>query len=155
MKLQPNFSWQKYVGRAEDEKQQFQYQLQQEHIVVANSVNATIDDASRWTRERQTAFTWIDGKPIYTKTFTTTLTVAGDNTINHGITGIERVVGLYGMAQDTIPMAIQAVPLPNVDPTTPANGIRLYTTTTQIHIFLGGATYQNYLAEVTIEYTKV
>lgn len=155
MKLQPNFSWQKYVGRPEDEKQQFQYQLQQEHIVVANSVNATIDDASRWTRERQTAFQWIDGKPIYTKTFTKTLTNAGDNTIDHGITGIERVIGLYGMAQDAIPMAVQAVPIPNVDQAVPNNGIKLYVTPTQIHIVLAAATYQNYLAEVTIEYTKV
>ena len=44
MKLQPNFSWQKYEGKPEDQKQQFQYQLQTQHIVVANSVNGTIDD---------------------------------------------------------------------------------------------------------------
>jgi hypothetical protein len=155
MKLQPNFSWQKYVGRPEDEKQQFQYQLQQEHIVVANSVNATIDDASSWTRERQTAFTWIDGKPIYTKTVTATLTVAGANPINHGITGIERVIRIYGTAQDAIPLTTRANPIPHVDPNVLANGIEVYVTPTQVIVVLAAATYQNYLAAVTIEYTKV
>lgn len=153
-KLQPNFSWQKYEGKPEDQKEQFQYQLQQQHIVVANSVNATIDDESFFTRERQTSFIWIDGKPIWKKTFTTTLTVAGANPINHGITGISTVIGLYGSAQDAASLTL-AVPLPYVDVSAIANQIQVTATATQIIITLGNATKQNYLAEVTIEYTKV
>ena len=79
MKLQPNFSWQKYEGQPEQQREQFQYQLQSQHIQVANSVNTTIDDESYWTRERMTAFTWIDGSAIWTKTITGTI-VAGVST---------------------------------------------------------------------------
>lgn len=154
MKLQPNFSWQKYEGKPEDQKEQFQYQLQQQHIQVSNTTNATIDDASYWTRERQTAFTWTDGKAIYTKTFTLTLSVVGNNIVNHGITGIRQVVSLRGIAQDAIPLAVKAVPLPYCDPAALANGIALYATPTQIFVVLAAATYQNYVAQVTIEYTK-
>lgn len=154
-KLQPNFSWQKYEGRPEDQKEQFQYQLQQEHIVVANSVNATIDDESYFTKERQTSFTWINGRPIFTKTFTMTLAILGNNTINHNIIGIAQVVGLHGIVQNAIPLSTLALPLPYSDTTSLANQIALFTSPTQITIALNASSpWQNYLAQVTIEYTK-
>jgi hypothetical protein len=153
MKLQPNFSWQKYEDNEEGEKEQFQYQLQSQHIQVANSVNATIDDASYFTRERMTAFTWIDSKPIWKKSFATTLTVAGINNIAHGISNMSTLVALYGSAQDAIPFTL-AVPLPYVDISNVANQIQLSATQSQISITLGNNTKQNYLAWVTIEYTK-
>src|SRR5689334_20582789 len=86
MKLQPNFSWQKYEGEPEDQRQQFQYQLQNQHIQVANSVNATIDDESFFTRERMTSFTWTDGKAIWKKTISGTIAAPGLTTVAHGIT---------------------------------------------------------------------
>ena len=67
-KLQPNFSWQKYEGQPEDQKQQFQYQLQTQHIQVANSVNTIIDDESFFLRERQTSFAWVNNNAIWTLT---------------------------------------------------------------------------------------
>lgn len=154
-KLQPNFSWQKYEGNPEDQKQQFQYQLQTQHIQVANSVNTTIDDLSYWTRERVTGFSWVDGRPIYTKTITGTITPApGVTTVPHGITGIRTVVGLTGTAQDATPLATFGLTLPYVDPTALANGLGLFIGTTDVFINAGNATWLNYIFHVTIQYTK-
>lgn len=154
MKLQPNFSWQKYEGKPEDQKEQFQYQLQQQHIQVANSVNATIDDESFFTRERMTAFTWMDNKPIWKKTFQITLSIVGANIITHNISSIETVIALYGTAQDAIPLATSSLSLPYVNLAATANQIEIFATPTTIQITLGNATWQNYIAFITIEYTK-
>lgn len=154
-KLQPNFSWQKYEGKEEDQKQQFQYQLQTQHIQVANSVNTIIDDESFWTRERQTAFTWIDGRAIYTKTLTGTINPApGVTTVPHGISGINTLVRLYGTAQNTIPLTGFGFTLPYVDPVTPANSIGLFIDATNLYIFTGSASWLNYAFHGTIEFTK-
>jgi hypothetical protein len=154
-KLQPNFSWQKYEGKPEDQKEQFQYQLQTQHIQVANSVNATIDDLSYWSRERMTSETWVDNRPIWRKTVSGTIAVApGDNAVNHGITGIRQVVNLYGTAQDATPMSAFGFPLCYVDPATPANGIGLFSTPTQVVVRTGSAAWANYIFYVTIFYTK-
>lgn len=155
MKLQPNFSWQKYEGTPEDQKEQFQYQLQQEHIVIANSINTTIDDASYFTRERPTAFTWIDGRPIWTKTLTGTITTApGTTTVAHNIAGIRTVVKVSGTAQDATPMAANGLPLPFVQPITPNDGIGISITPTNLVIRTNSATWLNYLFAVTIEFTR-
>lgn len=154
-KLQPNFSWQKYEGKEEDQKQQFQYQLQSQHIQVANSVNATIDDESFFSRERQTAFTWLDGRVIYTKTITGTIAVApGVNPVPHGIPLIRTLVRLYGTAQNGTPLSAFGFPLPYVDPVTPANGIGLFIDTANVYVTTGNASWLNYIFHVTIEYTK-
>lgn len=155
MKLQPNFSWQKYEGKPEDQKEQFQYQLQQQHITVANSINATIDDGSNFTRERQTAFSWIDGRPIWTKTIVGTITAApGNTTIAHGITGLRTLVCLSGTAQDATPLIVNGLPIPYTDPTNPNNGIGLSLTPTSIVIRTNNATWLSYLFAVTIEFTR-
>lgn len=154
-KLQPNFSWQKYEGKTEDQKEQFQFQLQTQHIQVANSVNANIDDESFFTRERQTSFTWLDGRAIYTKTLTGTITIApGDTPVAHGIARINTLVRLYGTAQDGTPLSTFGLPLPYNDPATPADGLGLFLDPTNVYIRAGSATWLNYIFHVTIEYTK-
>lgn len=163
-KLQPNFSWQKYEGKPEDQKEQFQYQLQQEHIVVANSVNATIDDESYWLLERPVAFTWINtknnrlnGPQIYTKSFRA---LVSSFPVNHNIKSNSgaalqlNLVGAYGVVQDTIPMTAVGYPVPYCDPTTLANGIGVKVTPTQVVLVTSGATYNAYTATITILYTK-
>ncbi len=153
-KLQPNFSWQKYEGQPEDQKEQFQYQLQSQHIQVANSVNTTIDDESFWARERQTSFTWIDGRAIWTKTIQGTVTTApGVTLIPHGLT-LRQVVSLSGLLQDAVPMALVCLPLPFLDLITPANSVEFYIDTANIVIITTSATWLNYIATITIEYTK-
>jgi hypothetical protein len=155
MKVQPNFSWQKYEGEAEDQKEQFQFQLQQEHIVCANAINATIDDESYFTKERKTSFTWVDGKPIYTKTLVGVITTApGFTAIPHGIASIDTLVSLTGTAQDAHPIAAFGNTLPFVDPVTLANGIGLFLDTVNVYTHTGNATWLNYIFHATIQYTK-
>ena len=155
MKLQPNFSWQKYEGEPEDQKQQFQHQLMAQHIQVANSVNATIDDESHWTKERQTSFRWVDSRPIWTKTIISTISVApGTTVIPHGITGIRNVVDVSGIAQDAVPLTSFAFPLPFLDLVAPLNSIEMYATITNIIIVTTSAAWLNYILNITIEYTK-
>lgn len=162
-RLQPNFSWQKYQDKPEDQKEQFQYQLQTEHITVANAVNTTIDDLSYWLKERPTAFTWvntraqppnapqiINGPEIYTKTFQALVSAYP---VTHGVS-IKNVVRIYGVVQDTIPMTAVCYPAPYCDPTTLANGIGVYVTATQVVLVTSGGIYDTYTATITIEYTK-
>lgn len=163
-KLQPNFSWQKYEDAPENEKEQFQYQLQQEHILIANSINATIDDLSYWLRERATAFTWVNttntqaaGPQIYTQTFQALVSAFP---VTHNIQSKSgnplqlNLVRAYGVVQDTVPMTAVGYPVPYCDPNTLANGIGLYVTPTQVVLVTNGATYDTYTATITIEYTK-
>jgi hypothetical protein len=156
-KLQPNFSWQKYEGKPEDQKEQFQYQLQQQHVTVANALNATIDDLSYWLRERPTGFTWVNttntrqpGPGIYTQTFQDLVT---GFPVAHGITSFN-LVRAYGVVQDALPITVDAYPVPYCDPTTLANGIGLYVTPTQVVLVTSGGIYDAYTATITIEYTK-
>lgn len=154
-KLQPNYSWQKYEGEPEDQREQFQYQLMNQHIQVANSVNATIDDDSFFVRERQTSFTWLDNRPIYTKTVTGTLTNApGTNSVPHGITGLRTLVSLSGTAQNATPMTALGFPLPYNDVNITANGIGLFIDTANVVVTAGNSAWLNYTFHVTIEYTK-
>ena len=152
-KLQPNFSWQKYEGEPEDQREQFQYQLQNQHIQVSNSVNATIDDESFWIRERATSFTWINGKQLYTKTITGTVTGTADTAYATGVTGITQVVRVEGIMQN--PGAYtDAEPLPYLDPTSLSAGVGLYMQGTDLHINAGNNDFSGYSFAVTIEYTK-
>lgn len=153
-KLQPNFSWQKYEGKPEDQKQQFQYQLQTQHIQVANSVNTIIDDESYFLRERQTAFTWTDSRSIWKKTFTGTIVAPSDQPVPLGVKGIRTVVKLEGSFQDAVPLSAFAFSLPYIDPNTLANGIGVYMTPTDLHINTGNGTWNNYIYNITIYYTK-
>lgn len=151
-KLQPNFSWQKYENNLEDQQEQFQYQLQQQHIVVANSVNAIIDDESYFTKPRMTSFTWIDGKVIWTKTITGTLT-ASPMAIPHGIPVINKLVRLFGSAQDAQPLSVSGFPLPFLDLVSLNNSIEIYIDPTNINIVSPNDAWVGYLFSVTVEYT--
>ncbi len=155
MKLQPNFSWQKYEGNPEDAEEQFQYQLQTMHIKTANAVNATIDDMSYFTKERPTGETWIDGQQLYTKTISGTITIApGLTPVLHGITGMRTLVRLSGTAQNAEPLTTLGFPLPYEDPGTPANGLGIFIDPTKVYVVAGNAAWLNYTFFITIEYTK-
>jgi len=154
-KLQPNFSWQKYEGKPEDQKEQFQYQLQNQHIQVSNSVNATIDDESYFTRQRQTAFTWIDNKPIWTKTITGVIVGTAVTPYAHGVTGIDKLIRIEGSAQNASPMTTFAIPLPYVDPVVVLNGIGVFVDPVNINLNVGNNVWANYVFSVTIYYTKI
>lgn len=152
-KLQPNFSWQKYEGKPEDQKTQFQYQLQSQHIQVANSVNTVIDDESFWNTERQTSFIWIDSKAIWTKTITGTVVGTADTAYPLGVTGILQVISIQGAMQNAGAFT-DAEPLPYLDPTALAAGVGIYVQGTDLHINAGNGDFNGYGFAVTIEYTK-
>lgn len=154
-KLQPNFSWQKYEGEEQDQKEQFQHQLQQQHVVVANSVNATIDDESFFARERQTSFTWLDNRPIWKKTISGTIVGTAVTPYAHGISGIHTVVALTGAAQRQKPLSNIAVPLPYLDPTNLANSVGLDMDTDFIYLDAPNNAKDAFLFSVTIYYTKI
>lgn len=154
MKLQPNFSWQKYQTEPEDEREQFQHQLQSEHIQVANAVNATIDDESFFSRERMTSFTWLDGRPIWRKTISGVIVGTAITAYPHGIIGLRTLVRLEGTAQDATPMAVFGISLPYVDPNTRLNSIGYYIDPVNLNIDAGNGFWAGYFFNVTIYYTK-
>lgn len=154
MKLQPNFSWQKYEGAEQNQKEQFQYQLQQQHILVANTTNSTIDDSSYFARNRMTGFTWTTGQAIWKKTISGVIVGSAVTAYPHGLTNIDIVTQLQGTAQDAIPMQIQAIPLPYIDPTTLANGVGIFVDNTDLWVNAANGNWTGYIFSVTIYYTQ-
>lgn len=155
-KLQPNFSWQKYEGKPEDQKEQFQYQLQSQHILVANALNTTIDDLSYWTRERQTSFVWVNNKPVWTKTLATQAWTAGGtlNTIPLGITGNFTVVNIICCISDGTLSSSNTLPLPYIDTAVPANDISMVRVGTNIVLTSGGTNRSAFSGYVTVYFIK-
>lgn len=155
-KLQPNFSWQKYEGRPEDQKEQFQYQLQSQHILVANALNATIDDESFFTRERQTSFTWVNNKPIWTKTLPTSAWGGGGitNTIPLGISGNFSIINMVCCISDGTLSSSNTLLLPNIDVAVAANEISIVRNGTNIVLTSGGTNRSAYSGYVTVYYIK-
>jgi len=155
-KLQPNFSWQKYEGTPEDQKDQFQYQLQQQHIVVANSINATIDDSSFFLRERQTSFTWVTGKPIWTKTLPTATwaAVGTTNTIPLGIAGNFTVIDMICCISNGSLSSSDTLLMPHIDVAVAANEVSIVRNGTNIVLTSGGTDRSAYSGYVTVYFIK-
>lgn len=161
MKVQPNFSFQKYEGKSEDQNQQFQKQLSQEHIVVSNAINATIDDLSFWTKERQTSYTWVDLTPVYTQTFATVAWTVG-GTVNVIPMNIKTTAPLTGFVVRDIVCCISngtasssdTLLLPHIDVSVAANEISIVRNGQNIVITSGGTDRSAYSGYVTVYYTK-
>lgn len=155
-KVQPNFSYQKYEGKPEDQIDQFQHQLMQEHIVVSNAINSTIDDNSFFTRERQTSFTWVNNKPIWTKTIATSAWTGGGlgNTIPLGITGDFTVINMVCCISNGSLASSITLLLPNVDVATPANQISIVRGGTNILLTSGGTNRSAFSGYVTVYFIK-
>ena len=155
MKLQPNFSWQKYEGKPEDQKEQFQFQLQQQHILVANAINTTINDLSFFSTERETAFTWVDNKRIWTKTVPTSVWTSGGtiNTIPMGITKAGQTLTITNIVC-ALNNANITLMIPHTDVTTPANAISMTRSGDNIIFTSGGSNFSAFSGYVTIYYTR-
>ena len=160
MKLQPNFSWQKYEGKPEDQKEQFQYQLQSQHLLVANSINSTINDISYLLQERPTAFTWVTGQPIFTQTYATQAwTAVGTvNTIQLNITGGKTgnftVIDMKGFISTDLLDTGTTLILPNLDIAVAANEIQIQRIANTVVLTSGGTDYSAYSGYVTVYYVK-
>jgi hypothetical protein len=155
MKLQPNFSWQKYEGEEEDKQHQFQFQLQRQHTLVSNAINTTIDDLSYWNREKQTSFTWIDLRPIYTKSIATgPLPIVGSITVATGISGAFTVISIEACVSDGSSAASNTLPLPYLDVAVGANSVGIVRNGTDIVITTGGTDRSAYSGYITLNYVK-
>lgn len=156
MKLQPNFSWQKYEGAPENQQEQFQYQLQSQHIQVSNSVNATIDDESFFTRERQTSFTWVNSKPIWTKSIVTSAWAGGGttNTIPLGVIGNFTVVDIVCCISDGNLSTSNTLLLPHIDTAVAANEVSIVRNGTNIVLTSGGTNMTAFTGYVTVYFIK-
>lgn len=111
-------------------------------------------DGSLSTEESATGETWIDGSPIYSKTFEV---AAGPNnsllTIAHNISGLGTIIGSRsgGMIATSNNSDIRFLPhTPNGEAT---NGILLTFDATNIYI-QSTADYSNHVGHVTMVYTK-
>lgn len=160
MKLQPNFSWQKYQGKAEDAAEQFQYRLQQEHVIVANSINATIDDSSFFLQERRTSFSWVDDTLIFNKTIPTSAWTSGGtvNTIALGLVpgrlGNVTVINMVCcISNGTLPTSTTLL-MPYLDQTYGTASISMVRSGQNIVLTSAGTNYSTYSGFVTIYYVK-
>lgn len=156
MKLQPNFSWQKYEGKSEDQKEQFQYQLQSQHLLVSNSINSTINDLSYFLQERPTSFTWVTGQPIFTQTYATQAWTAGGtiNTIPLNITGNFQVIEMKGYVANGLLATSTTYILPNLDVAVAANNISIKRVSGNVILTSGGTNYSTWSGYVTVYYVK-
>ncbi len=149
-KLQPNFSFQKYLDNPQDQAEQFQKQLQTQHLSTSNAVNATIDDMSYFLKIRPTGETWVDGYQIYTLTITGTIVGTAITPYPIGAT-IRNLVSISGVMQDTVPITATANPLPFLN--TAGNNVGIWATTTDVVIDATDATWAGYTFYVTLKYT--
>lgn len=103
------------------------------------------------TSEVNTGSKWINGKEIYRKTVDVgALPNATGKTLPHGITGLTRVVKLYGWAFRSTDNF--NIPLPYGSPVT-GSSVSLYVTGANI-ILETGVDRTNMVAFVTVEYIK-
>ena len=173
-KIQPNFSWQKYEKEGtENEGDQFQYQLQKEHLVVSDSVNGTIDDLSYLVSgtimtnlpvselnlpvERATAWIWVDTSQIFKMTLPTATWVLGGgfytNTIIIPIVGNFLIVYMQCCISDGNLSTSNTLNLPHIDVSVSNNSVEIVRNGTNINL-KSVANYSAFSGYVTIYYVK-
>jgi hypothetical protein len=160
MKLQPVFSWQKYEGTEESQKEQFQYQLQTQFTQVSNAVNTTIDDESYFLTERQTSFTWVQtqgSRPpqlIWKVTVPVVWNIGG--LLSTNALPVKLALGQTITVVDmtcTLVNGTTAIPVPYVDTTALANQINLSVVGTDA-VLVAGVDRSAWAGYVTVYYTK-
>jgi hypothetical protein len=154
-KIQTNFSWQKYDGNEKDQQEQFQYQLQNQFIQISNSINATIDDESFFTRERQTSFLWVNQLPIWKVTVPIVSWTVGGTVnviplpiklaVNQNFT----IINMTGFISNGTTTLV----LPNVG-VTATDGINMAQTGLNVTLTSGGTDYSAYSGYITVYYYK-
>lgn len=158
MKLPPNFTIQKFTGDPRDKDEQLYFQLQQMYIQIANATNATIDDASFFSKERITSDIWVDGKAVWTYTVATGPLSTGTTPVTLGITagktGYLYIFKIECAVSDGTATTSDTLPVPYVDVTTPDNEIQLVRNGLTVNIISGGTDYTNYSGFITLYYTK-
>lgn len=107
----------------------------------------------KYSTDEQAIGTWIDGKPLYRKVFNFgQLPVTSRKEINHGISNLNRITKLYGIASWNS-ADIPTIPLPSADPDGGKYSVYLSANSSIIAVTTGtdrGAFY----GYVVMEYTK-
>ena len=121
---------------------------QQENVL--NTIN---ENLSYSTEEHPTGKKWIDGKDIYSKTIDFgALPNTTTKSVNHNISNIDKVIRLYGFANDS--GNTDHITLPFID----SSSNTLYNTSLRANatsvIMTTEAAMQGFSGYVTIEYTK-
>lgn len=118
---------------------------------LSNKPTIPTDNSSYSTSEVKTSATWINGKPIYKKTFSFTLANAESTTINHGISNFGLLIKFEGTV---VQSSTKNVPIPRtlIDPNYQIGleGV----TTTSFEIDVGSSGPRGKQAYMTLWYTK-
>lgn len=125
--------------------------------VIKEYVDTKTQEAKEYTDEKliystdeKVVGTWIDGKPIYRKTYDVgNLPNTSAKDINYNINNLKRVISIKGNATD----GINYIPIPNVHSTSLAAQVAVYLTSTTIKLTTG-SDRTGYTGYLTIEYTK-
>ena len=119
--------------------------------ITSSMIDWTTMPGSYSTTEQKTPFTWVNGKPIYKKTFSFTLVNAEATTVNHGINNFGLLIKYEGavVQSDT-----KNVPIPrtlaNLNYQIGLEGV----TTTSFEIDVGASGPRGKQAYITLWYTK-
>ena len=128
---------------------------QQVGAITSSMIDWTTMPGSYSTTEQKTPFTWIDGKPIYQKTYSMGALINGGGTLVQNISSLdfENVVELRGIAINSTSKNVRPLPLVS-------NGlsdmVRLDVSNNEIHVITttGSSWSTTYNAYVTLWYTK-
>ena len=119
--------------------------------VTSTNIDWSTMPGSYSTTEQKTPFTWIDGKPIYKKTFSFTLANAESTTVNHGISNFGLLIRFEGAA---VSSRTKNVPIPrtliDLNYQIGIEGV----TTTSFEVDVGANGPRGKQAYVTLWYTK-
>lgn len=118
---------------------------------LSNKPTIPTDNSSYSTSEVKTSATWINGKPIYKKTFSFTLANAESTTINHGISNFGLLIKFEGTV---VQSSTKNVPIPRTLIDTNYQVGLEGVTTTSFEIDVGSSGPRGKQAYMTLWYTK-
>ena len=113
---------------------------------IAESIEDTYSETETLTNK-----VWIDNKPIYRKVVDTgSLPNATTKTVAHGITNVDNVITIYGVANN----GTEKIPLPFLDINNNSYGVMLWVNKTNVTLVCGDNKSSYNKSYVVIEYTK-
>ena len=120
-----------------------------EQVGINTSDIQSIKDAEVYsTSETNTGKKWIDGKPIYRKVITSTLT----STITHGIANINEIVNLKAVSYN--PNSGKYFAVPSVRPSYSNYEVGLFADVSTISLEYGSGLPTTMTFKIIMEYTK-
>ena len=121
--------------------------------IIAEEPPVARNNFQEYSTNEQIVGRWIDGKPLYQKSYNVGIIPINDNPLlfAHNISNIGVIVSTTGFAYDGSNICL---PLPYVSYYASNINIQLYSDKTNIVIRQGGNGWSNYTGYVTLQYTK-